>query len=63
MLSFALIMLAKRGALEDYPYVKQYALQLASRDSFQRTMRLEANHDQSIWHFGIVFQWPSNYLV
>ncbi|MFK4000902.1 glutathione S-transferase family protein [Psychrobacter namhaensis] len=48
MLSFDLIMLAKRGALEDYPYVKQYALQLASRDSFQRTMRLEANYDQSI---------------
>ncbi|WP_227695485.1 glutathione binding-like protein [Psychrobacter fulvigenes] len=48
MLSFDLIMLAKREALEDYPHIKQYALQLASLDSYQRSMRLEANHDQSI---------------
>ena len=48
MLSFDLIMLATREALEDYPYIKQYALQLASLDSYQRAMRLEANYDQSI---------------
>ena len=48
MLSFDLIVLAQREALEDYPYIKQYALQLASLDSYQRTMRLEANYDQSI---------------
>lgn len=48
MLSFDLIMLAKREALGDYPHIKQYALQLASLDSYQRSMRLEANHDQSI---------------
>ena len=46
MLSFDLIMLAKREALEDYPNIKQYALQLASLDSYQRAMRLEANHDE-----------------
>ena len=48
MLSFDLIVLAQREALEDYPYIKQYALQLASLDSYQRTMRLEANYDESI---------------
>lgn len=48
MLSFDLIMLAKRKQLEDYPHIKQYALQLASLDSYQRSMRLEANYDQSI---------------
>ncbi|MDN3398937.1 glutathione S-transferase [Psychrobacter sp. APC 3426] len=48
MLSFDLIMLAKREALEDYPHIKQYALQLTSLDSYQRSMRLEANYDQSI---------------
>ena len=48
MLSFDLIMLAKREALEDYPHIKQYALQLANLDSYQRSMRLEANYDQSI---------------
>lgn len=48
MLSFDLIMLAKREALENYPHIKQYALQLASLDSYQRSMRLEANYDQSI---------------
>ncbi|MGB3109951.1 MAG: glutathione S-transferase [Psychrobacter alimentarius] len=47
MLSFDLIMLAKREMLEDYPSIKQYALQLASLDSYQRTMRLEANYDES----------------
>ena len=47
MLSFDLIMLAKREALEDYPHIKQYALQLASLDSYQRAMRLEANHDET----------------
>ncbi|MEN6670100.1 glutathione S-transferase [Psychrobacter sp. B38] len=47
MLSFDLIVLAQREALEDYPYIKQYALQLASLDSYQRAMRLESNYDQS----------------
>lgn len=47
MLSFDLIMLAKDKALEQYPNVKQYALQLAKLDSYQRTMRLEANYDDS----------------
>lgn len=48
MLSFDLIMLAKRDELEDYPHIKQYALQLASLDSYQRALRLEMNYDQSI---------------
>ena len=48
MLSFDLIMLAKSEALDDYPHIKQYALQLASLDSYQRSMRLEANYDHSI---------------
>ena len=48
MLSFDLIMLAKRGDLDDYMHIKQYALQLTSIDSYQRAMRLEANHDDSI---------------
>lgn len=48
MLAFDLIVLANSEALEDYPYIKQYALQLASLDSYQRTMRLEMNYDQSI---------------
>lgn len=48
MLSFDLIMLAKRDELEDYPHIKQYALQLTSLDSYQRAMRLEMNYDQSI---------------
>ena len=48
MLSFDLIMLAKRGALENYTHIKQYALQLASIDSYQRARRLEANYDDSI---------------
>lgn len=48
MLSFDLIMLAQRDMLADYPHIEQYALQLASLDSYQRTMRLEANYDQSV---------------
>lgn len=47
MLSFDLIMLAKNSALDDYPHIKDYAMQLASLDSYQRTMRLEANYDES----------------
>jgi len=47
MLSFDLIMLLKREALEDYPHIKEYALQLASLDSYQRAMRLEANYDMT----------------
>ncbi|WP_299184846.1 glutathione S-transferase family protein [uncultured Psychrobacter sp.] len=48
MLSFDLIMLAKRNQLEDYPHIKQYALQLANIDSYQSAMRLEAEHDESV---------------
>jgi len=48
MLSFDLIMLAQRDMLADYAHIEQYALQLASLDSYQRTMRLEANYDQSV---------------
>ncbi len=48
MLSFDLIILAKRHSLENYPNIEQYALQLANLDSYQRTMRLEANYDESI---------------
>lgn len=47
MLSFDVIMLAKQNALEDYPHIKQYAMQLAKLDSYQRAMRLEANYDHS----------------
>ena len=47
MLSFDLIMLAQRKQLEDYPHIEQYALQLATLDSYQRAMRLEANHDKT----------------
>ncbi|WP_317199318.1 glutathione S-transferase [uncultured Psychrobacter sp.] len=47
MLSFDLIMLAKNDELDDYPHIKDYAMQLASLDSYQRTMRLEANYDES----------------
>lgn len=48
MLSFDLIMLAKRKQLEDYPHIKQYALQLAGIDSYQSAMRLEAEHDETV---------------
>ncbi|AAZ19202.1 hypothetical protein Psyc_1354 [Psychrobacter arcticus 273-4] len=47
MLSFDLMMLVKRKALENYPHIRQYALQLASLDSYQRAMRLEANYDKT----------------
>ncbi len=48
MLSFDLILMAQRKALDDYVHVKQYALQLASLDSYQRAMRLEDNYDESV---------------
>ena len=48
MLSFDLIILASRQKLDNYPNIKQYALHLASLDSHQRAMRLEAEHDESI---------------
>ncbi len=48
MLAFDLILMAQSKVLEDYPHVKQYALQLASLDSYQRAMRLEDNYDESI---------------
>ncbi len=48
MLSFDLIILAKRQKLDNYPNIKQYALQLASLDSHQRAMRLEAQYDESL---------------
>ncbi len=47
MLAFDLIMLAQRKQLDDYPNIEQYALQLASLDSYQRAMRLEANYDET----------------
>ena len=47
MLSFDLIMLAKRGALEDYPHIKKYASELAKIDSHQRAMDLEAKYDEN----------------
>ena len=47
MLSFDLIMLAKRKQLDNYPNIAQYALQLSELDSYQRAMRLEANYDES----------------
>lgn len=47
MLSFDLIMLAKRGEIENYPHIKQYAQQLASLDSYKRAMHIEAEHDES----------------
>lgn len=47
MLSFDLIILAKRQKLEDYPNIKQYALQLAGIESYQNAMRLEAEYDES----------------
>ena len=48
MLAFDLILMAQSKFLEDYPHVKQYALQLASLDSYQRAMRLEDNYDESV---------------
>ncbi|MGM8884485.1 glutathione S-transferase family protein [Psychrobacter sp. 1U2] len=48
MLSFDLIMMARNKELDDYVHVKQYALQLASLDSYQRAMRLEDNYDQAV---------------
>lgn len=48
MLSFDLILMAQSKVLDDYVHVKQYALQLASLDSYQRAMRLEDNYDESV---------------
>ena len=48
MLSFDLIILAKRQKLDAYPNIKKYAGALARLDSHQRAMRLEKNYDQSI---------------
>ena len=48
MLSFDLILMAQAKVLDDYIHVKQYALQLASLDSYQRAMRLEDNYDESV---------------
>lgn len=47
MLSFDLMMLAKHNQLINYPHIEQYALQLASLDSYQRAMRLEADYDET----------------
>ncbi len=46
MMAFDLILMAQTKELDDYDNIKQYALQLASLDSYQRAMRLEENHDQ-----------------
>ena len=48
MLSFDLIILAKRQKLDAYPNIRQYAEALASLDSYQRAMQLEAKYDQSV---------------
>jgi glutathione S-transferase len=48
MLSFDLIILAKRQKLDSYPHIRQYAEALASLDSYQRAMQLEAKYDQSV---------------
>ena len=48
MLSFDLIILAKRQKLDAYPHIKQYAEKLAGLDSYQRAMQLEAKYDESI---------------
>ena len=48
MLSFDLILMARNKELDDYVHVKQYALQLASLDSYQRAMRLEDNYDEAV---------------
>ncbi|WP_394213735.1 glutathione S-transferase family protein [Psychrobacter piscatorii] len=48
MLSFDLIVLAKRQKLDAYPNIRQYAEALASLDSYQRAMQLEAKYDQSV---------------
>ncbi|MGP9491042.1 glutathione S-transferase family protein [Psychrobacter sp. AOP7-B1-24] len=47
MLSFDMIILAQRQKLDDYPHIRQYAESLAKLDSYQRAMRLEAEHDDS----------------
>lgn len=47
MLAFDLIMIAESKELEAFYNLKQYALQLASLDSYQRAMRLENNYDQN----------------
>ncbi len=48
MLSFDLIILAKRQKLDAYPNIRQYAEQLARLDSYQRAMQLETKYDQSV---------------
>ena len=48
MLSFDLIILAKRQRLDAYPNIRQYAEQLARLDSYQRAMQLETKYDQSV---------------
>ncbi len=48
MLSFDLIILAKRQKLDAYSNIRQYAEALASLDSYQRAMQLEAKYDQSV---------------
>ena len=48
MLSFDLIILSKRQKLDAYSNIRQYAEALASLDSYQRAMQLEAKYDQSV---------------
>ncbi|GAF56584.1 glutathione S-transferase [Psychrobacter sp. JCM 18901] len=48
MLSFDLIILAKRRKLDAYSNIRHYAEALASLDSYQRAMQLEAKYDESI---------------
>ena len=47
MLSFDLIMLAKRGELKNYPHIKEYAAKLTNLDSYQRAMNLEAKYEKN----------------
>lgn len=48
MLSFDLIILAKRQKLDAYPNIRKYAEALASLDSHQRAMQLEAKYDTTV---------------
>ena len=48
MLSFDLIILAKRQKLDAYPNIRQYSEQLARLDSYQRAMQLEAKYDETV---------------
>ncbi|WP_201594179.1 glutathione S-transferase family protein [Psychrobacter vallis] len=48
MLSFDLIILAKRQKLDAYPNIRKYAEALAELDSHKRAMQLEAKYDETL---------------